>query len=83
LPIVTVVGFALVGILEGAFFTETLLGIPGIGRFTFEAVVSRDYDVILAVTVIVSAAFVLMNLLVELTYAWIDPRVRLGESAQA
>jgi len=82
LPIVTVVGFALVGILEGAFFTETLLGIPGIGRFTFEAVVSRDYDVILAVTVIVSAAFVLMNLLVELTYAWIDPRIRLGESAQ-
>lgn len=80
LPIVTVVGFALVGILEGAFFTETLLGIPGIGRFTFEAVVSRDYDVILAVTVIVSAAFVLINLLVELTYAWIDPRIRLGET---
>ena len=82
LPIVTVVGFALVGILEGTFFTETLLGIPGIGSFTFEAVVSRDYDVILAVTVIVSAAFVLMNLLVELTYARIDPRIRIGEAAR-
>ncbi|MSQ41907.1 MAG: ABC transporter permease [Dehalococcoidia bacterium] len=78
LPIVTVIGFALTGILGGAFFTETLLGIPGIGRFTFEAVRSRDYDVILALTVIVSAAFVLVNLVAEIAYAFIDPRVRLG-----
>lgn len=81
LPIVTVVGFALVGIVEGAFFTETLLGIPGIGRLTFEAVGSRDYDVILATTVIVAFLFVVMNLIVEIVYSWIDPRVRLGESA--
>jgi peptide/nickel transport system permease protein len=80
LPVVTVVGFALVGILEGAFFTETLLGIPGIGRFTFEAVTSRDYDVIMAITTILAAVFVLMNLAVELTYGWIDPRIRLGEA---
>ncbi len=80
LPVVTVVGFALTGILSGAFFTETLLGINGIGRFTFEAVRSRDYDVILAMTVIVSTVFVVMNLVAELTYAFIDPRVRLGES---
>lgn len=80
LPVVTVVGFAMTGILGGAFFTETLLGINGIGRFTFEAVRSRDYDVILAMTVIVSTVFVLMNLAAELTYAAIDPRVRLGES---
>ncbi|MEZ4504002.1 MAG: ABC transporter permease [Dehalococcoidia bacterium] len=80
LPVVTVVGFALVGILEGAFFTETLLGIPGIGRFTFEAVVSRDYDVIMAITSILASVFVLMNLAVELTYGWIDPRIRLGEA---
>jgi ABC-type dipeptide/oligopeptide/nickel transport system permease component len=81
LPIVTVVGFALVGIVEGAFFTETLLGIPGIGRLTFESVVSRDYDVILATTVIVAFLFVTMNLIVEIAYSWIDPRVRLGEAA--
>lgn len=83
LPVITVVGFALVGILEGAFFTETLLGIPGIGRFAFEAVQSRDYDVILAITVILSAAFVLANLVVEIAYTWIDPRVRLGETVNA
>ncbi len=82
LPIVTVVGFSLIGIIEGAYFTEILLGIPGIGRFTFEAVVSRDYDVILAMTVIVAAVFIVINLLVELTYAFIDPRIRLGESAR-
>jgi ABC-type dipeptide/oligopeptide/nickel transport system permease component len=81
LPIVTVVGFALVGIVEGAFFTETLLGIPGIGRLTFEAVGSRDYDVILATTVIVAFLFVVMNLIVEVVYSWIDPRIRLGEAA--
>jgi ABC-type dipeptide/oligopeptide/nickel transport system permease component len=80
LPIVTVVGFALASIIEGAFFVETLLGIPGIGRFIFEAVGSRDYDVILATTVIFSAVFVVMNLLVELTYGFIDPRVRVGAS---
>ena len=82
LPLVTVVGFALASIIEGAFFVEVLLGIPGVGRFTFEAVVSRDYDVILAMTVITSAVFVLMNLVIEISYTLIDPRVRLGESVR-
>ena len=80
LPLITVVGFALAGVIEGALFVETLLGINGIGRFTFEAVVSRDYDVILATTVIFAAAFVLMNLLAEIAYGFVDPRVRLGAS---
>ena len=80
LPIVTVFGFALASIIEGAFFVETLLGIPGIGRFVFEAVGSRDYDVILATTVIFSTVFVVMNLIVELIYGFIDPRVRLGDT---
>ena len=78
LPLITVVGFALAGIIEGAFFVETLMGINGIGRLTFEAVTSRDYDVILATTVIFASAFVLCNLLAELMYGLVDPRVRLG-----
>ena len=82
LPLVTVVGFALASIIEGAFFVEVLLGIPGIGRFTFEAVVSRDYDVILAMTVITSGVFVLMNLIIEISYTFIDPRIRLGKSVR-
>jgi len=80
LPLVTVFGLALSGIIEGALFVETLLGIPGIGRFLFEAVTSRDYDVIMAATVIFSAAFVLTNLLAELIYGLVDPRIRLGAS---
>jgi ABC-type dipeptide/oligopeptide/nickel transport system permease component len=78
LPLVTVVAFALAGIVEGAFFVETLLGIPGIGRFTFQAVVSRDYDAILATTVIFASIFVLMNLAADLLYGVIDPRIRVG-----
>lgn len=78
LPLVTVVAFALSSIIEGAFFVETLLGINGIGRLTFEAVTSRDYDIILATTVIFSAAFVLANLLADLAYGLVDPRVRVG-----
>ena len=80
LPLVTVVAFALAGIVEGAFFVETLLGIPGIGRFTFQSVVSRDYDAILATTVIFSTIFVLMNLVADLVYGIIDPRIRVGVS---
>ncbi len=78
LPLVTVMGFALASIIEGAFFVETILGINGIGRLTFESVVSRDYDLILATTVIFTAAFVIMNLVAEISYGFVDPRVRLG-----
>ena len=82
LPVVTVTGFALVSIFGGSLFTETLLGINGIGRFMFDALQSRDYDVIMAMTVIVSTAFVLLNLAVEISYAFIDPRIRLGTESQ-
>ncbi|MDA0270399.1 MAG: ABC transporter permease [Chloroflexi bacterium] len=80
LPLITVVGFALASIIEGALFVETLLGINGIGRFLFEAVTSRDYDVILAATVIFSTVFVVTNLLAELCYGLVDPRVRIGST---
>ena len=73
----------LVSIFGGSLFTETLLGINGIGRFMFEALQSRDYDVIMAMTVIVSTAFVLLNLAVEISYAFIDPRIRLGIESQS
>jgi oligopeptide transport system permease protein len=77
LPLMTtVVGLSVVGLLEGAFFAEILLGIPGIGSFMYEAVRGRDYNVILAVVVIISTAFVLANLAVDLLLIWIDPRIR-------
>lgn len=72
----TVVGLSMVGLIEGAFFTETLLGIPGIGSFVFESVNGRDYNVILAIVLMITTAFVLANLLVDLALIAIDPRVR-------
>lgn len=72
----TVVGLSLVGLIEGAFFTETLLGIPGVGKFIFESVNGRDYNVILTVVLMITTAFVIANLLVDIALVIIDPRIR-------
>jgi ABC-type dipeptide/oligopeptide/nickel transport system permease component len=74
----TVIGLSMVGLLEGALFTETLLGIPGIGRFIYESVNGRDYNVIQAVVLLSAAAFVVANLVVDLALIVIDPRIRAG-----
>ena len=76
LPMATVVGLSLVSLLEGAFFTETLFGIPGIAQLTVQAVFQRDYDVIMAMTLIVATAFVVLNIVTDIAYTLIDPRVR-------
>jgi ABC-type dipeptide/oligopeptide/nickel transport system permease component len=78
LPMTTIVGFALVGLLGGSLFVETLFGIPGIGQFVWKAVLSYDYDVMMAVTLITATAFILVNLVTDIAYGFIDPRVRLG-----
>ena len=70
--------FAMVGLLEGSFFVETLTGVPGIGRLAFESVGSRDYDMIMAITLIGATAFVLMSIFVDILYTIIDPRIRYG-----
>ena len=76
IPIITILAFSLAGLIGGAFITETIMGIPGIGRFAVDAIFSRDYDVIMAITLIGAFAFVLANLLADLAYAFIDPRIR-------
>jgi ABC-type dipeptide/oligopeptide/nickel transport system permease component len=79
----TVIGLSMVGLLEGALFTETLLGIPGIGRFLYESVNGRDYNVILAVVLLMTTAFVIANLLVDLALVVIDTRVRAAGRRRA
>ena len=76
LPMTTVIGLSLVSLLEGAFFTETLFGIPGIAQLTVQSVFQRDYDVIMAMTLIVATAFVVLNIATDIAYTLIDPRVR-------
>ena len=78
LPLVTVIGLSLTTLLEGAFFVELILGIPGIGQLGFQAAQSRDYDVILALVLIVAAAFVFINIVTDIAYTFIDPRIRFG-----
>lgn len=76
-PIVTVVGLEFGSYLNGAVLTETIFGWDGIGRFTMEGVMKRDYPVIMGCIIAGTLIFVLMNLLVDVVYYYIDPRVRI------
>jgi ABC-type dipeptide/oligopeptide/nickel transport system permease component len=78
LPMITVIGLSLPGITGGALFVELFFGIPGIGREALAAATTPDYDVILAIVLFGSTLFVLANILVDLVYGVIDPRVRIG-----
>lgn len=80
LPMVTVIGLSLPGLAGGSLFIELFFGIPGIARESLDAVLAPDFDVILALVMISSVLFVVANILIDITYALIDPRVRLGES---
>ncbi|MCA0401040.1 MAG: ABC transporter permease [Proteobacteria bacterium] len=75
-PVVTVVGIGFATLIGGVVVTESVFNIPGIGRLTVDAITRRDYPVIQGVILFFSAALILINLLVDLTYALIDPRVR-------
>lgn len=78
LPVVTVVGLSIAGFLSGAILTETIFNLAGIGRTLFEAIQGRDYIVIQGVTLVVAIGYVMINLVVDVSYAFLDPRIRLG-----
>ncbi|MEU8324054.1 ABC transporter permease [Nonomuraea sp. NPDC048881] len=75
-PVVTVFGMDLGGLLAGAMITETVYGLPGVGRLAYDGIVKSDQPVILGTTLLAAFFIVLANLLVDLVYAVIDPRVR-------
>lgn len=77
IPILTVMGMALATLVEGAFITETLFGIPGIGRLAVDSIFQRDYPVVMALTLLIAVSFVLANLLVDMLYGFLDPRIRI------
>ena len=77
LPMVTAIGLSLPGIFSGALFVELLMGIPGIGREFLQAVLGADYDVVMGLVLFGSALFVLANILVDIAYGFIDPRIRI------
>jgi peptide/nickel transport system permease protein len=77
LPVVTIVGLQLGALLGGAVLTETVFNLGGVGRALFDAITGRDYAVVQGFTVVVAGGYVIVNLLVDLSYAYLDPRIRL------
>jgi peptide/nickel transport system permease protein len=75
-PIVTIIGVGIALLISGVVVTETVFAIPGLGRLTVDAILRRDYPIIQGIILIFSAAYVLINLLVDLSYTLIDPRIR-------
>jgi len=75
-PIITVIGIGIALLISGAIVTETVFAIPGIGRLTVDAILRRDYPIIQGVILLFSAVYVLINLLVDLSYRLFDPRIR-------
>ena len=75
-PIVTIIGIGVALLISGVVVTETVFAIPGLGRLTVDAILRRDYPIIQGVILIFSAAYVLVNLLVDLSYTLLDPRIR-------
>src|SRR6266849_6644950 len=75
-PIVTVIGVGIAVLIGGVVVTESVYSIPGLGRLTVDAVLARDYPTVQAVILLFSVAYVLINLLVNLTYTFLDPRIR-------
>lgn len=78
IPLVTVLGLQLTSLLGGAVIVEQVFAWPGVGRLAVQAISSRDYPVVQADVLVISFAFVFMNLLVDILYVWLDPRIRVS-----
>jgi ABC-type dipeptide/oligopeptide/nickel transport system permease component len=77
LPIVTIVGLQFGTLFAGAVLTETIFGLAGVGRMLFEAITARDFPIVQAFTVVIAVGYVVANLVVDISYPFIDPRVKL------
>ena len=76
IPVVTIVGLQLGAVLTGTIITETIFSWPGVGRLLIQAINFRDYPLVQGCILFISVTYVAMNLIVDLTYAWLDPRIR-------
>src|SRR5262249_46462500 len=83
IPVVTIVGLQVGAIIEGAFITETIFFWPGIGRLAVDSISGRDYPVVQAIVLISAFSYMASTLLVDVLYAWLDPRISLGTARAA
>ena len=77
IPIVTIIGIETGGLLSGAVLTETVFALPGVGTMLVQSIQARDYPVVTGFTLIIAMIFIFVNLIVDLSYAYLDPRIRL------
>lgn len=78
IPVITVIGLNVGSLLGGAILTETIFAWPGVGRLVVDAIFARDYPLVQGAVLMIALFFVLVNLLVDLSYAYLDPRIRYG-----
>jgi peptide/nickel transport system permease protein len=78
LPVVTVIGLQVGSLMAGAVLTETIFSWPGVGRWVVDAITFRDFPVVQGAVLVFALSYVAINLIVDLSYAWIDPRIRYG-----
>ena len=83
IPVVTYIGPMTAYILSGGFVVETVFSIPGLGRYFIQSILSRDYPIIMGTTIFLAAFVIIMNLLVDVLYKVIDPRITLGSGGEA
>jgi ABC-type dipeptide/oligopeptide/nickel transport system permease component len=77
LPVVTIVGLQLGALLGGAVLTESVFGLTGVGKALFDAITGRDYPIIQGFTLVIATGYVIVNVIVDVSYAYLDPRIRL------
>jgi peptide/nickel transport system permease protein len=75
-PIVTIIGIGIALLISGVVITETVFNIPGLGRLTVDAVLKRDYPIVQGLIITFAGVKVLVNLLIDISYAFLDPRIR-------
>ena len=82
IPVVTLIGIQVGGIIEGAFITETIFFWPGVGRLAVDSIGGRDYPVVQAIVLLSALSYMSSTLLVDVLYAWLDPRISYGAHAK-
>ncbi|HXF51719.1 MAG TPA: ABC transporter permease, partial [Dehalococcoidia bacterium] len=76
IPVVTVIGLQIAGLLGGTVIIEQIFALPGLGQYILASLAGKDYQVVQTMTLYTGVAVVLMNLIVDISYAWLDPRIR-------
>jgi ABC-type dipeptide/oligopeptide/nickel transport system permease component len=78
IPVITVIGFQLGGLMGSAAVVEVVFGLNGVGNTLLQGIFNRDYPLVQAATLYLAVVFVMINLFVDVLYAWLDPRIKLG-----